>query len=105
MSKTTKIEDGRQQPFEQARFLTNDHVVNCDMSFLTNLGAWNPLLDLKLQKQASVTFKPHIKIKTWSVYNEYIVKKNTSGPIVTFDMSLLADCVAQNMFLVSIMSF
>ena len=79
--------------------------MNCDMSFLLNLEAWSPIQDLKLQLQASVTFKPHIKIKTWSVYNEYIVKKNTSGPIVTFDMSLLADCVAQNMFLVSILSF
>ena len=41
-SKTTKIYDGRQQPFEQARLLTNDLVVNCDMSFLTNQGGVEP---------------------------------------------------------------
>ena len=28
-----------QQPFKQARFLTNDPVINYDMLFLTNLGA------------------------------------------------------------------
>ena len=39
----------RQRPFEQDRCLTNDPVINCDMSFLTSLGAWNPLLDLELQ--------------------------------------------------------
>ena len=47
--KKTKIQDGRQRPFEQDRFLTNDPVINCDMSFLTSLWARNPFLDLELQ--------------------------------------------------------
>ena len=59
----------------QDRFLTNDPIIDCDMSFLTILGAWNPLLDLELQFLASVTFKHHMKVITWSVYNGYIVKK------------------------------
>ena len=45
-----------------------------------------------------------MKVKTCSVYNGDIVKKITSGQIVTCDMSPLADCMAQNLFLVSIMS-
>ena len=72
----------------QDRFFSNDPMINCDLSFLTSLGAWNPRLDLELQLLASVTFKHHMTVKAWSVYDGYIVKKITSGPIVTFDMSL-----------------
>ena len=43
------------------------------MSFLTSLGAWNPLLDLELQEKAAVTFKHHMKVKTWSVYKKLLV--------------------------------
>ena len=34
--------------FEKRRFLNSNPIIKCDMSFLTNFGAWNPFLDLNL---------------------------------------------------------
>ena len=39
--------------YEKNRFLTSNPIIKCDTSFLTNLGAWNTFLDLKLQLEAT----------------------------------------------------
>ena len=75
------------------------------MSFLTNFGAWNQLLDLKVQYYkliwpSSITWRS--KHDQYSGYSEIFF---TSGQLVTCGMSLLANCVAQNLFMVSIMTF
>ena len=62
--KTAKIEDGRHRHFEKKIFLANNLIIKCDMSFLTNIGAWNPFLDLRLQVYAFLTSKHHMKVKT-----------------------------------------
>ena len=36
--KITKIQDGRQRPFEQNKFLPKNPIINCNMSFVINLG-------------------------------------------------------------------
>ena len=38
---------------KKKRFLTSNPTIKCDMSFLAIFGAWNPLLDLKLQLYAT----------------------------------------------------
>ena len=47
--KTAKIQDCRQKIFWKNSFLTSNPIIECDMSFLTIFGAWNQLVDLKLQ--------------------------------------------------------
>ena len=47
--KTAKSKMAASGYFENNRFLTSNPIIKCDMSFLTNFGAWNPFLNLKLQ--------------------------------------------------------
>ena len=86
--------------FEKTIFLTKNPIIKCAMSLLTNFEAWNPFLDLRLQEYAFFYLQaPHEGLNLIS----YTGKLKYSGPVVTCDMSLLAHCVAHNLFLVSMM--
>ena len=70
------------------------------MTFLTKFGAWNPFLDLRLQVYAFSTFQAPREGQNLISYTGIL---KYSGPVVTCDMSLLANCMAHNLFLVSMM--
>ena len=70
------------------------------MSFLTNFGAWNPFLDLRLQVYAFFDLQAPHEGQNLICYTGIL---KYSGPVVTCDMSLLANCVAHNLFPVSMM--
>ena len=64
--KRQTIQDGRQRMFEQNIFLTNNPIINCNMSYLINFEHFEhftPFLDPKLQLEDSMTFKHHMKVK------------------------------------------
>ena len=86
--------------FEKTMFLTNNPIIKCDMSFLTNFRAWNPFLNFLLQVYVFFYLQAPQEGQNLISYTGIL---KYSGPVVTCDMSLLANCVANNLFLVSMM--